>query len=733
MKVVGLRVRLRRDGLICGASRVRLVPGSRLFRASRTVSTTALKDESLNSILQSNVTFKDVFTVGSALRDPQENFAGPRNPRTNDLVDESRPINRSRLEGYKGTRIWHRMYTLPRAKFAQSEYTDTFRMLRFCGERTAKTHISRARRCLAQSKTEEALAHWNELFAYMRTRMDECTSGAECPPEGPLLPDIFLKFVLKLPTLDQPTFDLFWKPLVSSPLIVEVIPCIMANFCQHHKPQIATNLLHHIDNHLYTKLYEMGLNYGLNVILAYYSGRCDENGVSKYWSEMYDVIHGLNPDIKLVLIRQISWLLHVRVPRYAYGDFYKLLLARKANLSDPSFNSFIKAFFASSDAGRQLVVNTDEVVVGSNNLDRPDVSTSFSLAVYDYLLKRLSLEKDTQKTAWLLENIILKRAKTGQQLEGALRVLLRRAIETDGIATAGVVYESILSRGIEPDTDMFRTLLRGFRIHGQEAKCYEVLDRINRQGFKLDDGLCVELLSLICSLYNPAVVVEFYNIMYPEHRKYVDSLGINEFLKSNEFDCYDRPRYTLTEEQVATCDVLHGPALAIVYKSVLANAASVEEVTRLYEKYCQVFGSTQITLSIVDWFVVTLCKFMSRQAVEAAYGLFIDALTKFRFHRSARKHKPCKSLGALSKAYCLPTQPSSLHCHVDKAIELVYLTEKYSFLPVTGSLLAPIVKYFLRKGDLTEADQWIDFAKSSGALIRSEEVVRRMRERCKSP
>ena len=337
-------------------------------------------------------------------------------------------------------------------------------------------------------------------------------------------------------------------------------------------------------------------------------------------------------------------------------------------------------------------------------------------------------------------------------------MVLYRALETEGLSTARTIYDYMTSQGIKPNQEAMLTIFRGFRLAGMEDRCFQVLEIMKKNNWKIREEIGTELLTLVSSKYDPAVVLIYYERLFPLGYGFLDDLGIQQYMSKRGISATDvlQPDHLPESEHVESPvyrlqkTIAEAP-LNAVYGSVLNSVQDLQTISDLYIKYKAFvvdnkrYFTTPISMKVLDNFVITLCsRFGTAQAIELAHGIFVDAVTHIRFTCSRRLHNSCLALGQLSFHHSNITNDSYINSNntnkdknknnnssnssnnVGKAIELVKLTENYDFLPITKQLFNPIIKHYLFKGQINEARYWADYAQNVGIIIDDNVILRNL-------
>jgi hypothetical protein len=646
----------------------------------------------------------------------------------------------------KGSRFWHARYTEENA-VVRPEYNDLFALFEKFQQQPVYGNLKNINNLLIGGDVEKALNQWK--FALERQlhvcRAKDSVQGFPNRQDqlSPRAINIFIEILLhhdKGTLRGDGLFDMFWTPLTGSPLVVEFIPELIRELCIRKKLKLAYEVILHIDDTVHfehldssqKELYKQGLVNGLNCLLYTYfrSGATTfANTRSKYWREIYTVLNEFNNDVQLQLYPHIWNHLHRRVPKFTYTAFFKLLLSRNVDFLQRGASTFLKNVFASSEQARSLVLEAQQRNVEDHQF--PD-------EVYEFMFRHLAREKAAEETAYLLEDRQWLSPQDPKQTRWAL--LLYRAIEIDGVQAAGVIYDLMIENGVEPTLNTMLTIFRGFRLNAMESKCMQVIDMVVARGWKLDRTFCTDLLTLISDRYGPAVVVEYYKMLFPQDAEAnLEHTGIANYLRTHRYVPPSKLPYTIDPKTIATegqsmCEA----ALNIVYRSILNNEENLKTINYLYRHYkwfvlyqrrSKKHGRLRkIHLKVLDLFVSNLCiRLKSRSSIDLADSIFRDAITTIPFSYNRQSYNSSRPLTILCIRHCTPIRQSEntyLRPQVEKAIELIRLSQNYDFIPITAAAFEPIIKHYLGPGnDIQTAEKWFKYATQLGGSIKDPQII----------
>ncbi|KAA8917331.1 hypothetical protein TRICI_000525 [Trichomonascus ciferrii] len=646
----------------------------------------------------------------------------------------------------KGTRFWHSRYTGENA-VVRPEYRDLFALFEKFQEQPVYGNLKNINNLLIGGDAERALCQW-KLALERQLQVSRTKESVRDFPNrqdqlSPRAINIFIEILLhqnKGKLHGGGLFDMFWTPLTRSPVVVEFIPELILGLCIRKKLELAYEVILHIDDTVHfehldlaqQRLYKEGLVNGLNCLLyAYFRSGATmfTNTRSKHWREVYTVLNGFNNEVQLQLYPHIWSYLHRRVPKFTYTAFFKLLLSRKVDFRQREASTFLKNVFASSEQAKSLVLEAQQ---------RNVTDQLFRDEVYEFMFRHLARHRAAEETAYLLEDRQWLGSQDPRQTRWAL--LLYRAIEIDGIQAAGVIYDLMIENGVEPTIDTMLTIFRGFRLNAMESKCMQVVDMVVSRGWKLNRAFCTDLLTLISDRYGPAVVVQYYKLLFPQDSEAnLEQTGISNYLRNHRYLPPTNLPYTIDPKTVSTdghliCDA----ALNIVYRSILNNEENLKTINYLYRHYKwfvlyhrrnKKHGRIRkISLKVLDLFISNLCiRLKSRSSIDLADSIFRDAITTIPFAYNRKPFNSSRSLAILCMRHCSPIRQSEntyLRPQVEKAIELIRLSQNYDFIPITAAAFEPIIRHYLGPGnDIQTSEKWFRYASQLGASIRDPQIL----------
>lgn len=674
---------------------------------------------------------------------------------------------------WKGTRFWHPEYVKPSSTankpLIRPEYRGLFQLFDKCQQGFIYGKVKEIHNYLLVNRSQIALKEWVRLFDQkLTTKPDKIPIFTNRSHQlSPRAVNLFVEILLhhnKNPPFAL--FDQFWAPVSKSPLVVEFIPEIVKELCVWNRHPLARKLLLRIDDKQYyeslspeqSALYKQGLLNGLNGLLYEYfrsGSKFTESKRSPFWKEIYSVINKFNPDIKLYLYPHILYHLHRRVPKFTYLSFFRLFLSRGLDFKSRGAHIFLRNLYVSSDEASQLINNTDKVlqkIRANDNSKNINKERAFSEGFYEFMFRHLSRNQCADETAWLLENIWLNKADSVTSdghfdpKQTQWRLLIYRAIEIDGIHSAGMIYDLMIEKGIEPELGTMLTIFRGFRLNAMESKCFQVLDMIITKGWTLDRAFCTDFLTLISDRYGPQVVVEYYKNLFPDDAvTNLENTGIQDYLNGNRALIHSNIKlpYKIDPQGVNTSgSSICEPALNVVYRSILNNVEDIHTFQSLYDQYKNFVSfnrrnrngrMNKISFKVIDYFVSNLCiRLKSKNSIDLANEIYKDSLTCLPFAYDRRPNNTHSALSILCRSHCQSIKhgESSYRPNVEKAIDLVRLSLNYDFLPINGAAFEPIIKYYmLSENDPIIAKKWLAYALKLGAIIKDQDTIQAQLEK----
>lgn len=634
---------------------------------------------------------------------------------------------------WKGSMPWHRWLTGSKGISITRRYLPMFNQIEAvkASENAAHMFVQVAK---AVDDITENPAAKNQALSLWRSSIETVTEQVKDKEydnistsnlsKGHLLPWPILRVIASFCRMnDIAAFDEFWKEAIKTPLCSEMIPVMMLYMCKKDRIEEAHSLLLHLAEFPADGLYHDGINFGLNVVIMHYFRASKQaDGITKYWRHVYDILNDINPSIKVSILPQVADHFAQRIPPFAYPELYKLFLRRKINIKDKRLQKTLKDFVNKNEFCRRLIMNTDYVVQQDSNTSDPMFCRDF----YKFLFKKLIKSKDSERTAWFLDSLLAKHPEV-MPLDDLMKLLLWRSIEVDEIPIVGIVYESLLEKGLKPTKDIMVNMCRGFRIRGLEEKCWEIIRLIEGEHVSSDEeeitnlrNARMEILTLIKDQYPPQTVVEYYEKLYPGTEKLLEQLGIPEHIKQSGISS-NTPGYIPSEAMICTNSDQEGfDMLSVVYKSVLLSLNDQMMVSHLYQKYRNHLLSEpgkKADLFIIGAFIDSLCRVRDSRSVSIANIIFEDSVKTLNFKSYDKSYGSFSAIARLCKANCI-------HSDVEAASKIISIVESHPRLfTMSSDLISPLIRFYLKKNDETSAKQWIEYAEYYGIILSDPSIA----------
>lgn len=642
---------------------------------------------------------------------------------------------------WKGSMPWHRWLTGSKGISITKKYLPMFNQIEAVKEPENSHMFVQVAKALKTSEgnptaKDQALSLWRTSVKTVTEQIqnkefnDISTSYLR---NGHILPWPILRVVASFCRMnDVETFDEFWTEVIKSPLCLEMIPVMMLYLCKKDRVEEAHRLLLHLAEFPADGLYHDGINFGLNVVIMhYFKAAKNPDGITKYWRQVYDIMNDINPSLQVNILPQVADHFAQRIPPFAYSELYKLFLRRKVNIKDKRLQQTLKKFANTNEFCRRLIINTDFVVQQDSNTSDPVFCRDF----YKFLFKRLIKLKDSERTAWFLDSLLAKHPEV-MPIDDLMKLLLWRSIELDEIPVIGIVYESLLEKGLKPTKDILVNMCRGFRIRGLEEKCWEIIKLIEREHASNYEtrsadmrNVRMEILTLIKDQYPSQTTVEYYENLFPGSEKLLEQLGIPELAKQSRISS-TTPDYVPSQAMICTDTASEGfDMLSVVYQSVLLSLNDQMVVSHLYQKYRNYLLSNsgkKADLFIIGAFLDSLCRVRDSRSVSIANIIFEDSVNTLTFKSYGKSHGSFPAIARLCKANCI-------YNDIEAARKIVSIVESNPRLFVMNSeLISPLIRFYVKKNDKASANSWIEYAEYYGIILNDPsiaEAVQSHRER----
>lgn len=624
--------------------------------------------------------------------------ADPIQPREEISAPSKPPSSNYRKKSYGGKQIWHRWYfTCDRD--VHRNFTAVLHLLgKLTGSYDAQ--LLEIARLLRAGNSARALELWKATVADLqkcRQAFAKSSLQREAKVEELLTSfnsNGWSRLVDELSRLNGQQLSSFWigASVSQLPIVVELIPLLVARAASHENAMALLNWM--CENRIDSKAYAKGLQLGLNALLWRLMVDCSHSDDNAY-AVIHSILESFAGRIDFRFIPAVAHGFARVIPYHGMPSIFSALVAGKAHLGSKHIFKFLRATYFTTHEGKSLVLEHAP-------------SGGYSFEMYRYLLKRLAAEKDAERTISMLDTI-LERAPNRTEV---YKSLLLRVIELDDMSVAAGIFDSMLSKGVVPDSRVLMLLFRGFSRHGHEDNYSGVLQMLLQQDIPLNKYICSEILWAVSQTYSPTMVAELYaRLISPNH---LSELGLDEVLRSPTVASLWDERRPSIDFNFAKNDIdLNSFAdieasLNVTYYSLLRHVTDDRVIRALYEAYKHFVLSRRARprTFVVDRMVHSLCELSSSPtAVDTAYDIFMDALSNMRFSNGMKGESRLQCAKYLCR--------SLVGRDLKRAGHLIEAIVKAQ-LPLRAEHLVPIILQNMKDRRRTDALRWYEYGRSCG-------------------
>lgn len=546
-------------------------------------------------------------------------------------------------------------------------------------------------------------------------------------------------------------FEKYWVFLAESPVVLIAAPELLSSIDDLEK---ALNIFKIIANRKFYPVkdnngrltpynyrnarYHKSVMGALNVLVDRALNIGDENGITKNTDLIYEALESVEPEMGTInLFHKVAKQLSSKLPMSAYSDFFAILFTKGANLKSKSFDRFISRLLMNGTDSEVLLVQSVDQLRKSNPILRKSKDPVLPLSVYKFIMAQLgSAQTPSALTLgnWVLNQVVFRYGKT--DLAEVLEIALRFSGDTGSGENLYTVYQFIIQHGLQPTIETYGNLFRGFRrladVYGT-GRCFEILESIHSQNLSFPVFICTEILKFIQKHYHSVDVYRFYLAYFED--KYLDKLGIKQYFSMLEVPDTSRPPYNPTINPVSvlkesssyeeTKHPTNPTALSILYESLLKNKLSYLRIRDFSIQFRYFIESIPVEdrfqyHAVFDSFFSALTCFPPSFEVNEIIRMILNDMTTllpssfssekpliFTQYRYSRRSQAAYFF--LIDYFCKTHQ-------INLAQEVFKLASENK-VPFTSKLVMPFVKYYIMNNEFEIALQWVEQARSQGAVI----------------